>query len=66
MVICIAFSLVCVYLCLLIRTFEPDSVGGMTKSNSSCVFLGKRLDRVFFGIFPLPKVRNDDNFFKHS
>lgn len=41
MVICIAFSLVCLYLCLLIRTFEPDSVGGMSKSNSACIFLGK-------------------------
>jgi hypothetical protein len=40
MVIGIAFCMVIVYVCLLIRTFEPESVGGIYKSNTGCVFLG--------------------------
>ena len=48
MVIGIASSLVMVYMCLLIRSFEPDSIDEVSKTNSKCAFLGNKHFMVLF------------------
>ncbi len=39
MVIGISVSLIVVYVCLLIRSFEPDSIDEVSKTNKKCIFL---------------------------